>query len=83
MSSAVAAGVHEESIDMNYYSQRQDQRISKKRMQKPLNENENCLKWILVSSQTFLNTAEALFKLNIPFNILQGCDGWENQDEED
>ncbi|KAI9087395.1 hypothetical protein K1719_030715 [Acacia pycnantha] len=75
--------VHEESIDMNYHSQRQDQRISEKRMQKPLTESENCLKWILVSSQPFLNTAEALFKLNIPFNILQGCDGLENQDEED
>ncbi|KAI9087378.1 hypothetical protein K1719_030698 [Acacia pycnantha] len=52
-------------------------------MQKLLNESENCLKWILVSSQTFLNAAEALSKLNIPFNILQGYDGLENQDEED
>ncbi|KAK4280604.1 hypothetical protein QN277_012210 [Acacia crassicarpa] len=76
-------GVHEESIDMNHHSQRQDQRISKKGMQKPLTESENCLKWILVSSQPFLSTAEALLKLNIPFNILQGCDGLENKDEED
>ncbi|XP_028785788.1 uncharacterized protein LOC114760449 [Neltuma alba] len=74
-------GVHEESIDINYHSQKQVQRISKKGMQEPLSESENCLKWILVTSQPFLNTAEALFKLNIPFSILRGCGVVDNQDE--
>ncbi|KAG5041845.1 hypothetical protein GmHk_05G014716 [Glycine max] len=54
--------------------------ISEKSIQQPLTESENCLKWILVMSQLFVNTAEALFKLNIPFNVLQGG-GRENQDE--
>jgi hypothetical protein len=47
----------------------QDQNIS---IQQPLTESENSLKWILVMSQLFVNTAEALFRLNIPFGILQG-----------
>ncbi|PNY11676.1 hypothetical protein L195_g008287 [Trifolium pratense] len=47
----------------------QDQNIS---IQQPLTESENCLKWNLVMSQLFVNTAEALFRLNIPFGILQG-----------
>ncbi|CAL5215400.1 unnamed protein product [Lathyrus oleraceus] len=47
----------------------QDQNIS---IQQPLTESENRLKWILVMSQLFVNTAEALFRLNIPFGILQG-----------
>ncbi|GAU46688.1 hypothetical protein TSUD_254540 [Trifolium subterraneum] len=47
----------------------QDQNIN---IQQPLTESENCLKWILVMSQLFINTAEALFRLNIPFGILQG-----------
>lgn len=51
-------------------------------MQEPLTESENFLKWILVTSQQFLNTAEALFKLKIPFNILQGCGVEHNEDEE-
>lgn len=37
---------------------------------KPLTETENHLKQILIKSQVFINTAEALFKLNIPFDIL-------------
>ncbi|XP_058732378.1 uncharacterized protein LOC131603922 [Vicia villosa] len=47
----------------------QDQNIS---IQQPLTESENRLKWILVMSQLFVNTAEALFRLNIPFGILRG-----------
>ncbi|KAJ1394268.1 DUF3741-associated sequence motif [Sesbania bispinosa] len=46
----------------------------------PLTESENYLKWILVMSQLFVNTAEALFKLNIPFSVLQGG-GQDIQDE--
>lgn len=38
----------------------------------PLTEGENQLKQILMKSQLFLNTAEALFKLNIPLGILHG-----------
>ncbi|CAI8620031.1 unnamed protein product [Vicia faba] len=55
---------------------REDQNIS---IQQPLTERENRLKWILVMSQIFVNTAEALFRLNIPFGILQGG----GQDSED
>ncbi|KAK7398769.1 hypothetical protein VNO78_09941 [Psophocarpus tetragonolobus] len=72
-------GVEEDRSCVNY-SNIQDQNISEKSIQQPLTESENCLKWILVTSQVFVNTAEALFKLNIPFNVLQGG-GWENQDE--
>lgn len=48
------------------------QEISKsKTQQQPLTENEKHLKQILIKSQLFLNTAEALFKLQLPDDILQ------------
>ncbi|KAK7320217.1 hypothetical protein RJT34_04953 [Clitoria ternatea] len=58
----------------------QNQNVSEISIQQPLTESEKCLKWILVMSQVFVNTAEALFRLNIPYNVLQGG-GQENQDE--
>ena len=67
-------------MDISYDSQLEVQKISE-RIQEPLTESENCLKWILVMSQLFLNTAEALFRLNIPLNILQGGIH-DNHDEE-
>lgn len=70
------AGLDEERLCVN----NSNLNISEKSIQQPLTESENCLKWILVMSQLFVNTAEALFKLNIPFNVLQGG-GRENQDE--
>ena len=42
----------------------------KLRKQEPLTEIENHLKQIVIKSHHFLNTAEALFKLDIPFSIL-------------
>nr|XP_004503245.1 uncharacterized protein LOC101513940 isoform X2 [Cicer arietinum] len=48
----------------------EDQNICEK--QPLLTESGNRLKLILVMSQLFVNTAEALFRLNIPFGILQG-----------
>ncbi|TKY61114.1 hypothetical protein E2542_SST18219 [Spatholobus suberectus] len=72
-------GIQEDRLCVNH-SNLQDQNNSEISIQQPLTESENCLKWILVMSQLFVNTAEALFKLSIPFNVLQGG-GRENQDE--
>lgn len=63
-------GTLEDSTAMSYPSQLKHQKISKPVSQEPLTESENCLKQILITSELFLNTAEALFKLNIPFDIL-------------
>ncbi|KFK31823.1 hypothetical protein AALP_AA6G163100 [Arabis alpina] len=49
---------------------------------KTLSKNEINLKKIVLKSQLFLDTAEALFKLNIPRNILHGLDG-NNYNQED
>ncbi|PON40485.1 hypothetical protein PanWU01x14_297270 [Parasponia andersonii] len=43
---------------------------SEQRLEEPLTETENHLKQILIKSQLFLNTAEALFKLDIPIDVL-------------
>ncbi|XP_075517008.1 uncharacterized protein LOC142551583 isoform X3 [Primulina tabacum] len=42
--------------------------------QEQLTEDEKDLKEILIKSQLFLNAAEALFKLNIPFSFLHAGD---------
>uniref|UniRef100_A0A165ZGC4 DUF3741 domain-containing protein n=1 Tax=Daucus carota subsp. sativus TaxID=79200 RepID=A0A165ZGC4_DAUCS len=42
--------------------------------QEPLTENEKKLKETLITSPLFLNTAEALFRLNIPVGILHASD---------
>lgn len=78
------AGTHEESTDISYPSQPQYQKILKSGIQEPpLAESENCLKQILITSELFLNTAEALFKLNIPFDILNAAGGHDcTRDEE-
>ncbi|KOM43353.1 hypothetical protein LR48_Vigan05g095700 [Vigna angularis] len=72
-------GILEDRLRVKH-SNLEDQNICEKSFQQPLTESENCLKWILVMSQLFVNTAEGLFKLNIPFNVLQGG-GREIQDE--
>lgn len=46
-----------------------------------MTESENDLKQILVKSQVFLHTAEALFKLNMPYGILY-AGGLDCQDED-
>lgn len=70
--------MHEDRMDIDPHFQLQDQNISVK-SPKPLTESENCLKWNLVKSQLFLNTAEALFRFDMPFSILEGG-GQDNQD---
>ncbi|KAL8141198.1 hypothetical protein V2J09_007219 [Rumex salicifolius] len=53
--------------------------------QQPLTGDEIYLKKILITSQVFLNTAEALFKLNIPLGILNAsfitCQEEEEEEE--
>ncbi|KAJ7958036.1 muscle M-line assembly protein unc-89-like [Quillaja saponaria] len=77
-------GSHEDNTTIlyrSYRSQQEDhQNITKIEIQEPLTASENSLKWTLLASQPFLNTAEALFKLNIPFTILQGSD-YDRRDE--
>lgn len=67
-------------MDITNHSQLQGHTISVISIQQPLTESENCLKWILVMSQLFINTAEALFRLNIPLSVLQNG-ALDNQDE--
>ncbi|KAF7813461.1 uncharacterized protein G2W53_034437 [Senna tora] len=71
-------GMHGDRTGMDTQLQLQDQNISVESPQ-ALTESENCLKWNLVKSQLFLNTAEALFRFDMPFSILQGG-GQDNQD---
>ncbi|CAK7349289.1 unnamed protein product [Dovyalis caffra] len=61
---------HQTSKDITYPSQVENQKALKLETPEPLTESENHLKQILIKSQLFLNTAEALFNLNIPFGIL-------------
>ncbi|KAG4193744.1 hypothetical protein ERO13_A06G010500v2 [Gossypium hirsutum] len=63
-------GTREESTENFYIPQPQNQRTSIAKKPEPLTESENHLKRILLKSQLFMNTAEALFKLNIPISIL-------------
>lgn len=58
----------------------QEKKISIVSTEKPLTNGENCLKGILVMSQLFINTAEALFRFNVPFSVLHG-DREDNQDQ--
>ncbi|KAE8713410.1 Detected protein of unknown function [Hibiscus syriacus] len=60
----------EESTETSCIPQPVNQRASIPEMPEPLTESENDLKQILMKSQLFMNTAEALFKLNIPISIL-------------
>lgn len=53
-----------------------------KKQLEPLTETENHLKQILIKSQLFLNTAEALFKLDIPIEVLN-AGSHDHQDHED
>ncbi|XP_052201619.1 LOW QUALITY PROTEIN: uncharacterized protein LOC127807639 [Diospyros lotus] len=55
---------------ISFLSQHEQKEISTPSMQEQLTDNETHLKQILIKSQIFLNTADALFKLNIPISIL-------------
>ncbi|KAJ0025271.1 hypothetical protein Pint_08943 [Pistacia integerrima] len=74
-------GKHQGSTDIAYPSQLVYQKSSRTETARPLTESEIHLKQILIKSQIFLNTAEALFKLNIPFDILD-AGGPDCQDED-
>ncbi|XP_075517006.1 uncharacterized protein LOC142551583 isoform X1 [Primulina tabacum] len=63
-----------ESTDIKDLSQPNDKQFSESWRQEQLTEDEKDLKEILIKSQLFLNAAEALFKLNIPFSFLHAGD---------
>ncbi|XVE94728.1 hypothetical protein REPUB_Repub02eG0033500 [Reevesia pubescens] len=75
-------GTREESTEISCTPPKsQNQRTYPSEMPEPLTESENHLKQILMKSQIFMNTAEALFKLNIPINILH-ANGHDYHDQE-
>ncbi|CAI0560005.1 unnamed protein product [Linum tenue] len=60
-----------DSVKEDQQLNQEDQNVSQQKpLAKPLTEAENLLKQILVKNQRFLDTAEALFLLNIPIEIL-------------
>ncbi|XP_073135251.1 uncharacterized protein [Henckelia pumila] len=63
-----------ESIVTRDLSQLSCKQFSESWRQEQLTEDEKDLKEILIKSQLFLNAAEALFKLNIPFCFLHAED---------
>ncbi|KAM7272374.1 hypothetical protein ACFE04_027037 [Oxalis oulophora] len=74
-------GLDKESKNISYPRLMKHYEYSKPKTPKPLTENELHLKRILIQSQLFLNTAEALFKLNIPIAILQyNGHAWHDQE---
>ncbi|GMP45002.1 hypothetical protein CsSME_00013694 [Camellia sinensis var. sinensis] len=75
------AGANGGSIEISCLTQHEHKELSTPRMQDLLTDNETHLKQILIKSQLFLNTAEALFKLNIPIGILDVTD-YNSQDED-
>ncbi|XP_018504996.1 uncharacterized protein LOC103955491 isoform X1 [Pyrus x bretschneideri] len=64
------AGNREAGLDICYPEVREQHKAFNLRKQEPLTESENHLKQVVIKSHHFLNTAEALFKLEIPFGIL-------------
>ncbi|XP_050366222.1 uncharacterized protein LOC126784763 [Argentina anserina] len=70
---------HEDTLGLS--PKVQQQKPIKWRKQEPLTESETYLKQIVIKSQVFLNTAEALFRLEIPFGILDASSS--NYDHDD
>ncbi|XP_028756626.1 uncharacterized protein LOC114715884 [Neltuma alba] len=68
-------GMHEDRMSMNSHVQVQGKIFCPK----PLTESENRLKWNLIKSQLFLNTAETIFRFDMPYSTPLGS-GWDNQD---
>ncbi|CAK9164985.1 unnamed protein product [Ilex paraguariensis] len=58
------------SMEIGILPQHEHSKMSTSGTPEPLTENGKHLRKILMTSQLFLNTAEALFKLNIPVDIL-------------
>lgn len=65
---------HKESTGTKDISQPNYKQFSESWRQEQLTEDEKDLKEILIKSQLFLNAAEALFKLNMPFSFLHAGD---------
>lgn len=61
---------HEDTLDISPTVQLEQHKPFNRRKQEPLTESETHLKQIVIQSQLFLNTAEALFRLEIPIDIL-------------
>ncbi|XP_038715385.1 uncharacterized protein LOC120009030 [Tripterygium wilfordii] len=61
---------HEARTNISHPTQQERQKYYKSVKPEPLTENEILLKQTLIRSKLFLDTAEALFRLNIPFRIL-------------
>lgn len=70
----IFAGDHRVCTQMSKHSYEVQKKISSSGQAELLTETEKQLKEILIKGQLFLNTAEALFKLNIPVSILHGSD---------
>ncbi|PSR99687.1 Neurofilament medium polypeptide like [Actinidia chinensis var. chinensis] len=69
------------SIEISQLPQHENKEISPPGMQELPTENEIHLKQILIKSELFLTTAEALFKLSIPTGIVHVGD-YNSQDED-
>ncbi|KAJ4839361.1 hypothetical protein Tsubulata_043158 [Turnera subulata] len=74
-------GTLRDSKDIAYSSQEELAMRPPEPEPEPLTESESCLRKILIKSQLFLNTSEALFRLNTPYDILNSG-GHDNQEEE-
>ncbi|PIN06968.1 hypothetical protein CDL12_20469 [Handroanthus impetiginosus] len=67
-------GDHEESKELYNLSQHEHKQSPALVRQEPLTEPEKELKEIVIKSQLFLSTSEALFRLNIPISFLHVSD---------
>ncbi|GKA93183.1 hypothetical protein Tco_0815169 [Tanacetum coccineum] len=77
----VAAGLKEKTKEMANVSEIVPKRAFYSSIQVVLTEDEKQLKEILIKDQLFLSTAQALFKLNIPFGFLHADDHNHRRDE--
>lgn len=85
--SLTVAGIHGETIDISSTTDTKHEMIIERiepiskpdPEPEPLTDTENHLKQTIMKSQLFLNTAEALFKLDTPTDILH-ADGHDHQD---
>ncbi|GAB4852075.1 hypothetical protein Ancab_016265 [Ancistrocladus abbreviatus] len=67
--------VSDDSTDISLAAHQKQHRPAKlDSVQQPLKDGEIDLKKVLITSDLFLNTAEALFKLNIPVGILNASE---------
>ncbi|KAI3460318.1 hypothetical protein Pfo_016981 [Paulownia fortunei] len=69
-----STGDHDKSTELDNLSQHEYKQCPAPGRQEQLTEPEKNLKEIVIKSQLFLSTAEALFKLNIPVSFLHAGD---------